>query len=592
MSSDDVTARLRARLAADPVLTAVVAFAVVALLARLVFLGDRIMHFDEGRVAYWALQYQETGTISYRYIVHGPFVQYVDAALFGLLGQSDAVARLPLAIFGALLPLSALLFRERLRDVEVAGVAAFLALNPVLLYYSRFLRSTLLVAGLSVVAFGCLVRAYDGHGLRYVYAASALVALAFAAKENAAIYLLVWIGATGVLVVARLFWPWREQRARDAVRDAWGWLSDRVRTGGRALALRVGGHAFGVLAVFFLVALFFYAPRNPAEGVGFWQTVVQPWKLPQLLDATIADVVEGYGYWFGGSTEPGCRKETLVASYGCFLWTLVETFAVAAAPLSLLAVGGFVLELWGRARPRPLVLFAAAWGTASVVGYPLGMDIQAPWVVINALVPLTIVAAVGLGWLVRQAREAEADGDRISVAIVVIVVALMTVQVGAVASEHVYQKPAVDRHENVLVQYAQPADDYRPVFDRVASVAGNEGGPHVVLYGDQLIASGSAMKPGCASVGRVLPIQWYLAQGDLQADCVQNGADVSVAIEGRPPLVVTQQADASLRQHLDGYVERQYYNRAIGGEMTFFVRPDVAGETDLGGRPPAANSST
>ena len=586
MQAENGLARLRARLAANPVLTAVLAFAFVALLARLVFLGGRIAHYDEGRVAYWALNYQETGTISYRYIVHGPFVQYVDGFLFGLFGPSDAVARLPLALFGGFLPLGALLFRERLRGVEVVGVAAFLALNPVFVYYSRFLRSTLLVAGFCFLAFGCLVRAFDTRHVKYVYAASVLLALAFASKENAAVYLLVWVGATGLLVLHRLFWPWRDRRARDAVRDAVAWLVVRVRAGGRGLVRSVGGHALGVVAAFLLVSLFFYAPRNPAEGVGLWRALTHPATMPQLLDATVADVVEGYAYWFGGSTSPGCHKETVAASYVCFMGSFLETLAVAAAPLTALAVAGLALELFDRERPRPLVLFAGYWGLASVVGYPLGMDIRAGWVTINALVPLAVPAAVGLGWLLRKGWRARRDRDAVGVAIVAVVVGLLAVQAGAVATEHVYQRPAVDADENVLVQFAQPTDDYRPVLERVDAVAGDEPGPHVVVHGDALTGQHpSPVAPSCGNLRELLPMQWYLAGADLTATCPDDSAAVA---DGRPPLVITRNADAGLRDRLDGYVVRTYHNRATDDETVFFVRQDVAGDASLGGHEPSS----
>lgn len=36
---------------------AIVVITAVVLVARLVFLGQRVAHFDEGRVGYWTLQY-------------------------------------------------------------------------------------------------------------------------------------------------------------------------------------------------------------------------------------------------------------------------------------------------------------------------------------------------------------------------------------------------------------------------------------------------------------------------------------------------------------------------------------------------------
>ena len=113
MESDDDHA---ARTSLDRTTLAVLAIAALALLARLVFLGERVAHWDEGRVGYDILRYVATGAWEYRPIVHGPFLPQVNRFVFELLGASDFTARLVVAVVGGLFPLSALLFRERLRD--------------------------------------------------------------------------------------------------------------------------------------------------------------------------------------------------------------------------------------------------------------------------------------------------------------------------------------------------------------------------------------------------------------------------------------------------------------------------------------------
>src|SRR6056297_4183704 len=114
----------------------VVAIAAVALLARFVELGTRVAHQDEARVAYWAYRVMENGVYEYRPIIHGPFLTIVDGHLFSLFGTSDFTMRFVVALLGGLLPLTALLFRQRLRDSEVVALALLLATNPILLYYS------------------------------------------------------------------------------------------------------------------------------------------------------------------------------------------------------------------------------------------------------------------------------------------------------------------------------------------------------------------------------------------------------------------------------------------------------------------------
>ncbi|MEF8828706.1 MAG: flippase activity-associated protein Agl23, partial [Haloarcula sp.] len=215
----DIRDRGRSWFADDPRATVkvVVAVTLLGLVLRVAALGSRVAHFDEGRVAYWALHLRDSGSFAYRYIIHGPFIQHVDSWVFAVAGPTDFTMRLPVAIVGGLLPLTALLFREHLRSDETVLMAAFLALNPVLLYFSRFMRSDVLVAAFMFAAFGLLVRFVDTRKPRYLYGVGAFMALGFASKENAIVYVLTWLGATGLLLAKVLVLP-------NGYRDAFGFL--------------------------------------------------------------------------------------------------------------------------------------------------------------------------------------------------------------------------------------------------------------------------------------------------------------------------------------------------------------------------------
>jgi uncharacterized protein (TIGR03663 family) len=212
-----------------PLIGAVVAFALFATALRLLDLGARTAHWDEGRHGYAVLRYGATGVWEYRPILHGPLLAHANELLFGVLGASDGVARLLPALVGGMLPLTAWLFRERLRRSEVVALAALLAVNPALLYYSRFARSDLLVATFAFVTVGLVVRLLDTHEPGYLYAASVSFALAVASKENALVYLACWLGAGALLVDHRLFWKrWSLVGDGDRRLGAPDWLRERV----------------------------------------------------------------------------------------------------------------------------------------------------------------------------------------------------------------------------------------------------------------------------------------------------------------------------------------------------------------------------
>ncbi|MCO8268564.1 TIGR03663 family protein, partial [Haloferax sp. AB510] len=138
----------------DRTTLAVVALAAAALVVRLVGLGDRPLHWDEARVGYWSLRSLETGFFSYRPVAGGPLVYHFSRPSLALFGATDFALRLPFALFGAALPLAALLFRGRLAADETVGFAAVLAANPILVYYGRFARGDVLAVGFALVAFG------------------------------------------------------------------------------------------------------------------------------------------------------------------------------------------------------------------------------------------------------------------------------------------------------------------------------------------------------------------------------------------------------------------------------------------------------
>ncbi|MFC6955092.1 flippase activity-associated protein Agl23 [Halorubellus litoreus] len=184
---------------------ALLALAVAGTLARLLALGDRIASWGEARLGYDVLRYAATGVFEYRPVTHGPLLYHVDRVLFELVGASDLVARLPVAVVGGLLPLAAWLFRDHLRDSELLAFGVLLAANPVLVYYSRYLRNDVLVAAFALAALGFLVRTRHSGNPRYLYAASTFGALAFASKANALLYVAFWVAAGLVVADQRAF---------------------------------------------------------------------------------------------------------------------------------------------------------------------------------------------------------------------------------------------------------------------------------------------------------------------------------------------------------------------------------------------------
>ncbi len=575
-----------------PVVVGVAVVTVLSLSLRLAALGNRVAHFDEGRVAYWIVRYAETGEFHYRYIIHGPLVQHVNRLVFQTVGRSDVTMRAVTATFGGLLPASVLLVRRRLRPVETVLAAAFLAVNPVLVYYSRFFRSSILVAGLMLVSLFCLVRAFDDGRPVFLHGAAVAAALGFGAKENAVVYLLCYAGAGALLLDYHLLNPPTAATGTDVVRDRLARL--RATVTGSTGRRRVGywtGHAAAAAGLVGLVTLFLFAPRDP-NGLGLWSSLADPSRLPTLVDTTVADIRRGMEYWFGHSASTKCNKDNLIAGYVCFLERTLGVLWRFALPLVGAAVVGFLAERYATARPRPLVMLASYWGFVSVLGYPLGTDIFGAWITVNALVPLAIPAAVGLGVVVRGVGR-EWGGKRqettpLRAAVVAFVVVLLIAQTATAVGTGVYTNPTADSNE--LVQYAQPTDDFRPAIRDLSAVAPATDGTDVLFYGSELVVDGAGGGPipACTVMVRTLPLHWYVQVAGATGDCARNTTALDEAVAAGPPPVVVVHEDRAGRvaDRLPGYESSTYRLRTVGRPVTFFVDPDAVGNATRTDRMP------
>jgi uncharacterized protein (TIGR03663 family) len=502
---------------------------VLALVARLWALGWRVFHQDEGRVGGWILHYVEIAAWEYRPIIHGPFLPHVNGLLFPALGATDFTARLPVALVGGVLPLAAWLFRGRLRDSEVVALALFLAANPVLLYYSRFMRGDVLLAGFMLFALGFAVRALDADDPRLLLPAGLALGLGFTTKENALLYLVAWAGAFLFAVDHHLL---------VAVARGEDWLG-RLRGDAAAAGRRLPGwlpYLAGGLALWFVTVVAFYAPL-PA----LWLAASNPLRLPSVVGtATLGTWETLAGTWMASGMHDH--------AYLPYLGFLVDVLGYLSLPLSLAALGGFLVDRYAGARPRPLITFCFLWGVASLAGYPMVVDINAAWTTVHVVTPLAVPAAVGVGLVYRLGRGALADDDRIGVAAAAVLLLAAGATTGAVAVDTSYLNPQSPDtalfEENRMVQYAQPAGEMRPTLREVRAVAAANDGTDVLFYGDLLSSPGQTWRgldaPPPAWFQR-LPLPWYLTRYEAAVNGTTNRTAVC---SDPPPVVVALKAGA------------------------------------------------
>ncbi|MGM0590061.1 MAG: flippase activity-associated protein Agl23 [Halobacteriota archaeon] len=493
---------------------ALVAVTTIAVLVRIVALGDRVAHWDEGRVAYFVLQYLHSGAWEYHPIIHGPLLFHVNRWVFDNFGATDFTMRVAVALVGGLLPLSAWLYRERLSRAETLSLAVLLAATPVLLYYSRFFRNDLPLAAAMFVAFGLFVRAADTGRRWYVLAAAVAMGLGFSMKENAVLYPVCWVGALA------LYGAWRRRRGDD-------WASSQtVSSRVRPWLGRWGPVALGSLLVWILVVAYNYAPRAGRVGeVGIGRAGADPTLWPSVLrEATVESAGKLVAVWVQG----GHQGTGLVIPYYFVFLTAIVGFG-ALAVVAFAAIGSAVE--WRTGRPRAVVALAALWGVLSLLGYPFAMDLSAPWIGVHVVVPLAIPAAVGLAATIDRARLATDRPNRVA-RLAAVALLVVGAQTGAVATTTAYV--AADNPLNPLGQPVQATNDLKERVHDVERAACATADRRVLFYGPYFDR---------AQFHTRHPLPWYFERGDIEMVHADDTTELPATI---PPAVValdTSQGD-------------------------------------------------
>ncbi|MCZ7671542.1 MAG: glycosyltransferase family 39 protein [Chloroflexi bacterium] len=80
-------------------------------------LGNRVMSHDESLHTQFSYQYFIGDGYSHTPLMHGPFLFHITALFYWLFGDSDFVARMPVALFGVILVVMPYFLRKPLGKV-------------------------------------------------------------------------------------------------------------------------------------------------------------------------------------------------------------------------------------------------------------------------------------------------------------------------------------------------------------------------------------------------------------------------------------------------------------------------------------------
>ncbi len=231
-------------------MAALVMLALLAVVPRVILLGERPAMHDEAQDAWYSYAFARDGHYTHNPILHGPSLILAAGLVFRWAGDSMTAARAVVAVISIIgLWVGLQLWPRRYRY----WLAPLLLSSPMLLYFSRFYRNDMVFSALVLIGLVGIVRSLEGRSpaARAAWGTLAPVPLLalLALKMNAPF--IYAAGLTWVLawLIMRLFWrrpalwlrprrmvrPISSRPARPAARR------DRRETGRRKEQLRQPG---------------------------------------------------------------------------------------------------------------------------------------------------------------------------------------------------------------------------------------------------------------------------------------------------------------------------------------------------------------
>lgn len=184
-------------------------FIILAIVSRFVLLGNRVMSHDESLHTQFSYQYFIGDGYSHTPLMHGPFLFHITALFYWLFGDSDFVARMPVALFGVILVVMPYFLRKPLGKVGALFTSFLFLISPYITYYSRYIRHDIYVIMWAMIVFIAIWYYLGDTKEKYLWWFAAGTSLMFATKEVAFIYVAIFGSFLVIRLLAKMWLaPW------------------------------------------------------------------------------------------------------------------------------------------------------------------------------------------------------------------------------------------------------------------------------------------------------------------------------------------------------------------------------------------------
>ncbi len=457
---------------------------VLAFSLRLYNLDERVFHHDEAAVGYYTYKLFNDGIYSYDPAFHGPFMYYATADMFRRFGDNIYSARLLPALFGAGMIILLIPLRRYIGSAGMLISAFFLALSPSFLYYSRFYREDIFISFFTMLALVCAVGYAEKLGnerysfLRIFYLSLGGIALASMAalKENAYIAMaLIGLFLFLIFIRERLYKGFVDKIKSDKglIIIAEGLFFVLVVM--VVFSLFYTGKVFDIHGMQLAVekAVFHWYEMHRIQRIGgpwfFYLPIIALYELPVLIFGSLGIlyyccrykvnermliilllywITADLMYYISG-IYPGISK-FLPTSY-------VSAPIVIFFPLFIFGIRTVLKS------QSIFFAFLTFWATTNLIIYSYLQE-KVPWLVLNPLLPLVIIAAAYIGELLSSLKLR----SKVGMAVIILFIATSAYMVysSVFLNYYDYTNPA-----EPLIQAAQPPQKYSLFIDKIFEIS-------------------------------------------------------------------------------------------------------------------------
>ncbi len=561
-----------------------------AAVLRLVVLGLKPMHHDEGVNGFFLMNLMRQGVYHYdpgNY--HGPTLYFITLPLAYVADKLHVldswVLRLVTAAFGVGTVWLVLALRRYVGAIGALAGAALVAVSPACVFYSRyFIHEALFVFfTLGIVVAALRFREAEPHaGFRtragVATAAGALLllglsVLAARSPQFLAREVVASVTMEGILV-ALIFAGWM---AVIPAASAYGGGRARyllLASASAAMLFATKETAFisvGVLGLAWLVAYLWVlltrgarsrdrAPSGLAKfgsGGDAALSVAAALALFVFLWMLFYSSFFTYSkgvFWDSFKAFDIWSKTGMSAFHEKPLGTYVKWLVDEESPILLLACAGTAFALFERRKNR-FAVFACAWAFGLLAAYSL-ISYKTPWLVLSFVVPMCVAG----GYCVQRLALRERAWRTAALALL-----------GAAVAVCLYQ--------TVVLNFLKYDDDSYPyVYSHTRREA-----VELIREVERAGARAGTKEPGVSVVSpEYWPLPWYFRDnprvGYTSTVSTYYDPQTTVAVIGRKSETASEDQSAKLRTVLGaGYVEVGTYSLRPGVELVLFERRDIAG---------------